>query len=420
MNRERETYSFVTPAPAVRAGGDDLKPPLRGALVIGGADETAVLARLRSVHADAAAGTAPPPAPPAERDLRAEVRIAVDYADAADLAAKIEKAIAALESGNPSAWKLLANQGVFHGEGAPQMVAFLYTGQGSQYINMLDTLRHSEPIVEKAFRDADAVMEPILGKPLTDYIFADANDPAAMEQGDVELRETEITQPAVLTVDLALTQLLAAYGVHPDMVMGHSLGEYGALVAAGALPYDDALHAVAGRGREMAHVNVEDRGLMAAVFAPIEDIQRALDAVDGYVVTANINSSKQAVIGGASDAVRQAMQILADHGAQVVPAPGESRIPHRDRGAGERPARHAAQPAAPRVTCHSARCERRRRVLPHGPKRGAEDDRDPGAADCIAGAVRERPPHPSRRRVPRVRRGGPEEGAAGIRHRRTG
>ncbi len=321
VNGERHTYSLVAPEPAAQVKGDELKPPLRGALVVGAANEAAVLERLRAVHDAAVAGTAPPPAPPAEKDLRAQVRIAIDYADAADLASKTEKAIAAVESGNPSAWKLLANQGVFFGKGAPSLVAFLYTGQGSQYVNMLDTLRHSESIVERAFERADAVMEPILGKPLTDYIFADPNDRAAMEQGDVELRETEITQPAVLTVDLALTELLAAYGIHPDMVMGHSLGEYGALVAAGALPFDDALHAVAGRGREMAHVEVEDRGLMAAVFAPIEDIQRVLDSIDGYVVTANINSTKQAVIGGASDAVRQAMQILADHGAQVVQLP---------------------------------------------------------------------------------------------------
>ena len=66
--------------------------------------------------------------------------------------------------------------------------------------------------------------------------------------------QTEITQPAVLATDLALTRLLAAYGVQPDMVMGHSLGEYGALVAAGALTFDSALEAVSARGREMAKV----------------------------------------------------------------------------------------------------------------------------------------------------------------------
>ncbi len=74
------------------------------------------------------------------------------------------------------------------------------------------------------------------------------------------------------------------------MVMGHSLGEYGALVASGALSFADALEAVSARGREMAHVAVEDCGRMAAVFAPLEEIERTLAEVDGYVVIANVNS----------------------------------------------------------------------------------------------------------------------------------
>ncbi|HSF85943.1 MAG TPA: beta-ketoacyl synthase N-terminal-like domain-containing protein, partial [Acidimicrobiia bacterium] len=320
VNGDR-TFSLVTPEPAPFVSGDDLKTPLRGALVIGGADDAAVLARLRKVQEAAAAGEAPPPAPPREADLRADVRIAIDYGDATELATKAEKAIKALESGNAIMWKPLSNQGVFLGRGKPQPAAFLYTGQGSQYVNMLDTLRHTEPIVRDVFAEADAVMEPILGKPLTDYIFADASDEAAVREADAQLRQTEITQPAVLAVDHALTKLMAAYGLHPDMVMGHSLGEYGALVASGAMPFEDALHAVAGRGREMANVKVTDNGLMAAVFAPIDTIQQALDAVDGYVVIANINSTKQAVIGGATPAVRMAMDILAKAGAQVVPLP---------------------------------------------------------------------------------------------------
>ena len=75
-------------------------------------------------------------------------------------------------------------------------------------------------------------MAPLLeGRPLSDIIFADRDDPAAIAQAEEELRRTEITQPAVITVDVALTRLLAEYGITPDMVMGHSVGEYGALVA---------------------------------------------------------------------------------------------------------------------------------------------------------------------------------------------
>ena len=91
-----------------------------------------------------------------------------------------------------------------------------------------------------------------------------------MSKADEDLRQTAITQPAVLAIDLALTRLLAAYGIQPDMTMGHSLGEYGALVASGALPFEDALEAVSARGRGMTRVAVADNGKMAAVFAPLD------------------------------------------------------------------------------------------------------------------------------------------------------
>ncbi len=116
-----------------------------------------------------------------------------------------------------------------------------------------------------------------------------------------------------------MTRLLGAYGIRPDMTMGHSLGEYGALVAAGALPFADALEAVAARGREMTRVAMADNGKMAAVFAPLAEIERILHTVEGYVVIANLNSDKQAVIGGASRAVDQASEALQNAGFNVVP-----------------------------------------------------------------------------------------------------
>ncbi len=193
---------------------------------MGGVDDADVATKLAAVQADAAAGNAPAPEAPAEADLRAPVRVALDFADAADLAAKAGKAVTALETGNDAAWKLLRNQGVFVGRGEAHQCAFLYTGQGSQYVNMMAELRAAEPIVAAVFDEADRVMEPLLGKPLSAYIFVDGDDPDAVAEADAQLRQTEITQPAVLATDLALTELLAAYGFTPDMVMGHSLGEY--------------------------------------------------------------------------------------------------------------------------------------------------------------------------------------------------
>ena len=158
-------------------------------------------------------------------------------------------------------------------------------------------------------------MSPLLeGRKLSDIIF---KDPDAEEQ----LRRTEITQPAVLTVDIALTRLLGEYGVAPDMVMGHSLGEYGALVAAGSLTFEAALEAVSARGREMAGLQPEDPGAMAAVMAPPAEVEEVVASIDGYVVLANVNSTKQVVLGGATDAVGRAVAALKERGHDAFPLP---------------------------------------------------------------------------------------------------
>jgi len=297
------------------------KAPLRGALVIGSSSIEKLTERLQAVQKDAEAGCAPAPASPQESDLRAAERLAIDYADAKDLAEKCAKASKALATNQPAMWKALRAQGIFRGSGTAPKVAFLYTGQGSQYVNMLRDLRATEPIVAETFTEADRVMTPLLGKPLSEFIFVDQTDEEAVAKAEQDLRQTAITQPAVLATDLALTRLLAAYGIEPDMTMGHSLGEYGALVASDGLAFADALEAVSARGREMTRVSVKDNGKMAAVFAPVGEIERILKTVNGYVVIANINSDRQAVIGGGSQAVEQASEIFLKAGYNVVPLP---------------------------------------------------------------------------------------------------
>ena len=314
-----------TPTPASFNGNGAVhiaaKAPLRGALLIGGASAAALADRLRTIQKAAETGHAPQPAAPFEADLRAPERLAIDYADAADLADKSAKALKALAANLPALWKALRSQGVFRGHGPAPKVAFLYTGQGSQYANMLSGLRAAEPIVAATFAEADRVMTPLLGKPLSEFVFVDPADANGVAKAEEDLRQTEITQPAVLAVDLALTRLLEAYGIRPDMAMGHSLGEYGALVASGAMPFADALEAVSARGRGMAQVSMGDNGRMAAVFAPLSEIERVLQMVDGYVVIANLNSNTQAVIGGASQSVEQAMALFQKAGYNAVPLP---------------------------------------------------------------------------------------------------
>ena len=128
-------------------------------------------------------GSAPAPTAPTEADLRAPERLAIDYADAADLADKSAKALKALAANQPAVWKALRAQGIFRGHGPAPKVAFLYTGQGSQYVNMLRPLCTAEPIVAETFAEADRVMTPLLGKPLSDFIFVDQDRPRRRRQG---------------------------------------------------------------------------------------------------------------------------------------------------------------------------------------------------------------------------------------------
>src|SRR5271165_3062331 len=317
-------HGVVMPAKSVAPGATaeaSRKSPLRGALVIGAATEAELVERLSAVQKAAAAGEAPAVAAPAESDLRAPERIAIDYADATDLAIKSANALKALKACQSAIWKALRPQGIFRGRGPAGKVAFLYTGQGSQYVNMLEPLRAAEPIVAEIFADADRIMTPLLGKPLSEFIFVDQTNADAVAKAEEDLRQTEITQPTVLTIDLALTRMLAAYGIHPDMTMGHSLGEYGALVASGSLTFEDALGAVSARGRGMTQVAVDDTGKMAAVFAPLAEVERILKTINDYVVIANINSGQQSVIGGASKGVEQATEIFLQAGYNVVPLP---------------------------------------------------------------------------------------------------
>ena len=305
---------------AVRAATEP-RTPVRGALLLGGASDADLVARLRLVQQEAVAGRAPAPVPPRTADLTAPVRLAIDYGDASELAAKAAKALAAFESHSDGMWRALRSQGIFRGHGPAPKTAFLYTGQGSQYLGMLAALRGAEPIVAATFDEADRVMTPILGRSLSSYLEMpnDPETPQALAKAEEELRQTAITQPAVLAADIALTRLLAAHGVAPDLVMGHSLGEYGALVAAGSLSFAEALEAVAARGQEMTRVSMDDNGTMIAVFAPLEEIEAVLRQVDGYAVVANINSAKQGVVGGTTAAVEQAAALFRKAGREVRP-----------------------------------------------------------------------------------------------------
>ncbi len=184
--------------------------------------------------------------------------------------------------------------------------AFLFPGQGSQFAGMGRSLAENFPAARRVFQEADDV----LGFSLSRLCF---------EGPEEELRLTEHTQPALLTVSTAAYAILAERGVLPQAVAGHSLGEYSALVAAGALPFADALRLVRNRGRYMQEAVPPGTGAMAALLYLPEDKLEAilLEAAQGEVVSAaNLNSPEQIVIAGHTGAVGRAMELAKAAGAR--------------------------------------------------------------------------------------------------------
>lgn len=294
----------------------------RGLAVASGQDVQELVMGLQRLADQASAGRTPQRTQPNAQALLAPHRVVIDYGSAGELKARAEKALHAVQANRPELWKMLRSHGVCQGIDRPGKVAFLFPGQGSQYVNMLRELRDAFPLVRELFERADDVMfDRLNGRKLSSLIFGDAADPASVQAAEEALRHTTVTQPAMLTVDLALYKLLESFGCKPDMVMGHSLGEYAALVAAGVLSFEDALVAVSARAREMAKVTLDDPGKMASVMGPSDQIESVLQQVPGYVVAANRNSPKQTVVAGSSEAVAEATKRLTAQGHRVVQLP---------------------------------------------------------------------------------------------------
>ena len=183
--------------------------------------------------------------------------------------------------------------------------AFLFAGQGAQYLGMARDLYEQYDVVKSTFEEASQV----LGYDVR----------ALIDQDEEKLNQTRYTQPAILTTSLAIYRLLAEKGIRPDMVAGLSLGEYSALVAAGALDFKTAVALVAKRGAFMEEAAPVGSGKMVAVLnANVTLIEDACQTASqlGVVSPANYNTPGQIVIGGDVAAVDKAVELLKEAGVK--------------------------------------------------------------------------------------------------------
>lgn len=193
--------------------------------------------------------------------------------------------------------------------------AYVFPGQGAQFSGMGRDLYEQSAEAKAMFEKANE----ILGFRITDIMFEGSAD---------ELKQTKVTQPAVFLHSVVLAKVL---GVEPIAVAGHSLGEFSALVVAGALSFEEGLRLVAKRAEAMQRACEVEQGTMAAVInLPDATIEQVCASVDGVVVAANYNCPGQLVISGAVDAVNEACVKLKEAGARralVLPVGGAFHSP---------------------------------------------------------------------------------------------
>ncbi len=199
--------------------------------------------------------------------------------------------------------------GADHEEPRTRPVAFLFSGQGSQYIGMGRQLYEREAVFRQAVDHSAAVLEPLLGEDIRRIIWPAPGDE---ETATAELGRTRFTQPALFLVEHALAKLWASWGVEPQALLGHSIGEYVAATLAGVFELDDALRLVATRGHLMDGLPA---GSMLAVALPEEELAKLISDRPELAVAA-LNEASRTVVSGSEEAIDDLVTMLAERGVE--------------------------------------------------------------------------------------------------------